>query len=264
MMIHKLIVFLFLTASTTHAFAQHAVKEICADNMGNVYIINADKLSRHDIDGKTIHTFSRKKSGLITSVDVSDPMRIVVFYEQTAQVFILDNTLSINLGPVDLISKGLSSPTLVCAAPDKGLWVYDRQGFSLYYLNAAFQPSLLTANIPILAGTAFEPHFMTQDNKLLYVTDPKTGIIVFDTYGNIIKTLHFRDVNYFDVYNGHIYYCLNNTALKIELSCYATSIFNLAHFNFKSVTFRNNAVYMLNKDNDTFIKEKENFAKKIE
>ena len=123
---------LFTLLIPMSSIGQNTSKNILVDNLGNVYIIQKDKISEFDSDGKLKANFSYKNSGEISSVDVTDPLKIVVFYKNFGQLIFLDNTLSITNGPMHLFEKGVINPVLVCASSDKGLWIYDKQNFTIF------------------------------------------------------------------------------------------------------------------------------------
>src|SRR6476659_8841896 len=67
-----------------------------ADNLNNVYMIKDDELIKYLPDGRFFRRYSNLKLGTITSVDVTNPLKILVYYRDFQQIIFLDNQLSVN------------------------------------------------------------------------------------------------------------------------------------------------------------------------
>ena len=52
------------------------------DNLGNLYLTDKDEISKFNHEGKKIFSQSVKKFGKISSLDVRNPMKIILFSEQ--------------------------------------------------------------------------------------------------------------------------------------------------------------------------------------
>ena len=240
---------------------QNNSKNIFVDNLDNVYIIQKDKISKLDKDGKLVANFSYKNSGEISSIDVTDPLKIVVFYKSFGQLIFLDNTLSITKGPVSLFEKDVVNPVLVCTSSDKGLWIYDKQDFTIFKFDDNLKLITRISDIPMLIGSDFDPVFMISINSFLYFSDPKEGIFIFDQYGTMYKKLNFKDILYFDIVNNSIIYFTKGLINKIDMLTYSESKMNLTDKTFISQTFKDNFIYLLKADGISFSKIKLSFNK---
>jgi hypothetical protein len=259
---HLFISFLLLVIFSFSSLGQSTIKNIQVDNLGYVYIIQKDKIFKLDNESKLKYSFSYKNSGDISSIDVSDPLKIVVFYENFSQIIFLDNTLSISNGPVSLFKMNVVNPTLVCSTSDKGLWIYDKQGFTLFKYDANFQLLFSVSDLPTILGSAFEPVYMMNNNSYLYLSDSINGIFIFDQYGALYKKLHFKGISIFDIDNNSIVYSENDFIKKIDLINYDEYIMNLLSKNNLGVTVKNNVAYLINNEGDSFSKQVISFIKK--
>jgi hypothetical protein len=58
-------------------------KEIQTDRMGNLFVISkTNQLYKYNSTGKLLSTLNYNYSGNITSLDVSNPLEIYVFYKE--------------------------------------------------------------------------------------------------------------------------------------------------------------------------------------
>jgi len=84
------------------------------DGFGNLYIIqNSEiiKISTKD-DKKTV--YSNFSSGKISSIDPSDPFRILVYYKDFNRILFLDKNLTEIMSPIPLDDKGIFNAISVC------------------------------------------------------------------------------------------------------------------------------------------------------
>ena len=62
-----------------------------SDPLGNIYIIQDNEISRYNRQYKNIARYSNAYLGQPASLDVSDPLRLLVFYKDYNQLLWLDH-----------------------------------------------------------------------------------------------------------------------------------------------------------------------------
>lgn len=184
-----------------------------SDPMDNIYLIGNEQISKYDSNGSPLKTFSDKTHGAITSADVSNPLRIVLFYRDFSQVAFLDNTMSINGAAINLQQHDIFQPTLVCSSHSNGLWVYDQQNFELIRLNQELQFSQRTGNLAQQVNIDLQPNFLLETNNQVYLNNPSTGILVFDVFGTYYRTIPVRGLRSFQLRGDDLYYFLSSGKL---------------------------------------------------
>lgn len=176
------------------------------DNIGFLYLTKGDELRRFTSDGTLQFMYSDKSLGAITSVDATNSLRIIVFYQDLAQLCMLDNTLSLQGEPISLDELGFDQVTEVCASNNNHLWLFDRTAFRLIRVNHLMEYQYSTTHLNQLLGLDVNPNFMLEQNNWLYVNDPNHGIFVFDNYGTYSKTIPIKGLAEFQVGEDVIYY----------------------------------------------------------
>ena len=128
---HKFILLILLTFySTFPSFAQLEIKPIASvsnfevDPLGNCYYFKNDDLIKVNALGKELVRYSMKNLGAPSAIDVSNPLRILVFYSAQAVIRILDNNL-VDQSELDLRSMGIIQPKVMAGTPDQGIWIFD-------------------------------------------------------------------------------------------------------------------------------------------
>ncbi|WP_068213969.1 hypothetical protein [Lewinella sp. 4G2] len=103
---------------------------------GNEYFLLSDSrfVTRNNL-GKTVNEFYDSSLGLPTTVDVTNPFSILLYYQDFGRVVVLDRTLS-ELTRIDLFATaGLQQPGAFARANDNQIWVYDSWDYKLKLLD---------------------------------------------------------------------------------------------------------------------------------
>lgn len=206
-------IFLFITVPCFSQANYKLVKTIeiendffTTDNQSNVYVVKADELFKYDKSGRLLYKYSNKNLGNISFVDVSNMLRIVVFYKDFLHVVFLDNTLSINGEPVALDNMGYQQAQLVCSSYGSGIWMYNQQNFELLRLDETLLTNKQTGNLNVLLSINLQPNFLIENDNKVYLNNPSTGILVFDIYGTYYKTIAAKGLRYFQPLGDVVYF----------------------------------------------------------
>jgi hypothetical protein len=214
--ITTLLIVPLLILISAHCFAQSKFNLIATlsvesnymttDNQGNLYVVKANELAKYDKTGKQLYKYSNKSFGNITSVDVSNMLRILVFYKDFLQVVFLDNTLSENGDPINLEEIGFQRSQLVCSSNNSGMWIYDQQNFELTRLDQNLLKTQQTGNLDATLNAVILPDYLMEYNNKVYLNNPTTGILIFDIYGTYYKTIPVKNVQRFQPIGDWIYF----------------------------------------------------------
>ena len=167
-----------------------------ADNQGNFYVINGNELTKFDKTGKQLYKYSNKNLGTIDFVDVSNQLKILLFYKNFSQAIFLDNTLSMSGTPVSFDQIGFQQAQLICTSHNNGIWLYDQQTFALVRLNDTYEETQRTGNLNALLNIELQPNYLLEYNNKIYINNPSTGILIFDIYGTYYKTIPVKNLQF--------------------------------------------------------------------
>ena len=188
------------------------------DNLQNVYIYSGSLLEKYDAAGKMLCQHDDKSYGDISYIDVTDPMKVMVFYKDFPEIVFLDNTLSVNGSPISPGDMGYPLATLACTSHNNGLWLYDAQGFQLVRLDVNLNVTQKTGNLIQSLGIRLNPDYLLEYNDYVYMNDPAQGILVFDQYGTYYKTIPFTGLTTFEVRGKNLFYMKNDTIHTFHLN----------------------------------------------
>lgn len=180
---------------------------ITSDKLANIYLIKGNNLSKYNIKGNILKTYSNISSGDISFVDASDPFKILLFYKDFSRIVFLDNTLSKKGDAISLVDLNLELSSLACSSYQNGFWLYDPKSFQLIRIDQNLKINQKSGDITQLTGKQINPNFLTEINNFVYLNDPEAGILVFDEYGSYYKTLPFKNLTAFQIIDNKLIYC---------------------------------------------------------
>lgn len=179
---------------------------ITSDDLGNCYLVENNVLQKYSTNGTLLKTYSNKSFGDITQVDVSDPMKPLLFYKDFSRIVFLDNTLSLNGTPVNVEELSFQDVQLVAHSHNNGIWLFTGQNTELVRLDEQLQVSHRTGSLRQVLGMNVVPNYITEYNNKVYLNSPADGILVFDMYGTYFKTIPVKQLQSFQVREDEILY----------------------------------------------------------
>ena len=160
--------------------------QLYADPNGIIYLVNGSKLSKLDSDGMFLRSYDDSFLGDITSVDVDNPMKIMVFYRESGKIVVLDDRLTPIVEPLDLFAHGYTAVTLAAYSTDNLIWLYDKSSRELVCMDFFFKERLRNR----LNFSEFEPsQLLACQERVLLMNNPSDGIYLFDAFGTLVSRI---------------------------------------------------------------------------
>lgn len=176
------------------------------DKMQQLYLLVGDNsLFKYDNKGNLTFQFNENNLGPISYIDVSNPFRILVYYDDYATVVFLDRTLS-ELQRHDLSELDLPQVEALGTASDNNLWLFDNNSYTLKKLDQKNEVLVESLDLNLLLTEALDPVRLLEADNRVYINSPNLGLLVFDLLGNYIKTIPLLELEYFQWHEGQIFY----------------------------------------------------------
>ncbi|MBK9454082.1 MAG: hypothetical protein IPO24_00165 [Bacteroidetes bacterium] len=198
---NSILVILILMA----VYAQAADSVICkintvstfftVDAMGAIYYINEkEEIVKSNFNDSVTITYSNLNLGRPTFIDVSNPLKILVFYPDRQSIIILDNRLS-ELSMLQLTGTANTNnyqPTAICKLVGTDhIWMYDELSRKLIRLDEAGKVIAESEVFDQLFDFSLNLQKIFSANDKVYISANGEGILVFDAYANYIQTIPF-------------------------------------------------------------------------
>lgn len=252
-----LICFLTFEINAQNDAVEFKGKAFITDQTGSYYEVYSNQIKKIGKNGQRQFTYSNNILGEITSVDVFNPMKIVVFFKDFSKVVVLDNTLTEQGGVLDLNEVSLEETSLVCTSYNNGIWYYNPVKFQLTRIEHTSKSTNTSANISNILNKNIQPNFLVEYNNRVYLNDPINGILVFDIYGTYLKTIPVYNLNTFQVKENYLLY-VNNSA-QVETYDFFTleqTVFKpLEYTEVRWVRIENKNIYIINSKGELIIEK---------
>ena len=217
------------------------------DNLQNIYAVTDDfKIVKYDSSGQLLHTYANKSLGQPTSLDVSNPMKLMLYYKDFSTIVWLDNTLSeiaeTNLAPIEIIQSPVA-----CLSADGNFWVYDEVDQRLKKFDTQLHLVKDGAALQNFSDQPLQPIQMKEEDQQLYVSDTSQGIFVFDQYGSFSNKILIKKASDFQVENNQLFYLKENKVQSYNFKTLETFSVTLPD-EAKQVRLEAHFIYLLQKN----------------
>ncbi len=184
-------------------------EKIAVDNLGYIYTVNATQLCKFDKDFNKIGQYDDKSHGEISSVDCSDPFRILIFYKDFNKIVFLDNYLAELRDAVLLDDLMIYSTDAVCSSTQGSFRVFDNQNSAVNSYNKDLNIIQTGVNLYSVSGdqTAIK---IKESNNFVYVLFNSGEIVILDKFSNFVKKPEWQNVKSFDCIDDKLFVLIDS------------------------------------------------------
>jgi hypothetical protein len=195
-----------------------------SDKLGNYFVVNREgALQKFDINGKVSFSYTNLRMGRITSFDAIDPMKILVFFRESQQLIVLDNTLSeISNVPLNQLEGRYFSS--VARTLDGSMVLFDN-----YYellLKTSDKLQIEDESFPLFQEgfPGYKPQQMKSNSGNIVLNDPKRGFIIMDNYLDFRKFVPLLGAILIQVNDDELIYLKKDKLFKMDMVFYEEQI----------------------------------------
>ena len=192
-------IILFLIFNHLVFFSQKISKEITLnyqidginiDRYGYIYEMSYDNLLKKNKNNEILYSYSNKNLGKINQVDVSNPLRPLLLYNDMGVICVLDNTLSQQEKNIDLNSLSLYQTNCIANSNfDNGIWLFDLDINEIIKIDIHSNITYKSGNLAVILPDFEGPIIRMQEyNKHLFAFT-KNQIFEFDQFGSLLHTI---------------------------------------------------------------------------
>lgn len=214
------------------------------DKLGSFYFANKNELQKTDKKLNKICTWDEYSFGDISFVDVSDPMRILVYYKNFNKILFLDNTLSLLREPLSLDDAEFYSIGAVASSGFGGVWIYDNLESRLIQLDKNLNVSLTGVNLFSEIGDSPVVEILVGTNYIILKTEDGQ-IIILDKFANFYSKLNIPQNAPVSLDNGVIYFIDQSVLLSYDIRKKQQSKIDLPAKNITDFVVSGSYIYIL-------------------
>ena len=197
------------------------IVDFTVDNLDNIYLLNSrNQLSKYDANGDSVAVYNDvKKYGKVTLLDVSNPLRLLLYYSDFATVVILDRFLNAR-HTIDLRKHNILQVKAIAQSYDNKIWVYDELENKLKKIDDDGRLIFETADFRQMPGGAISPVKIFDEDKNIYIYDSLRGVYVFDYYGGLRHNILITQWGNFRLSGKFIFGSQGDTLRRYEIAKY--------------------------------------------
>lgn len=197
------------------------VVNFTVDNLDNVYILTStDQLKKYNAGGDSVAVFNNVKNfGKVSTIDASNPLKVLLYYKDFSTVVILDRLLNVR-NTIDLRQQNIFQVNAIALSYDNNIWLYDEGDSKLKKIDDGGKVLSETPDFRLLFNEA--PHIKNifDQDGFVYLYDPEMNVFVFDYYGALRNKILINGWHDFKVAGKYIFGINNDTLHRYEINTF--------------------------------------------
>ena len=219
------------------------------DNLDNLYLITSNnQLKKLNENGDSVAVFNDvKKYGNPDYIDVTNPLKALLYYKNYSTIVMLDRQLAIR-NTINLRRQNIFYVNSVTLSYDNYIWIFDEEDYKLKKIDEQGKVIQASVDLRMLFDTVPSPVKIIDRDNFVYLYDPEKGFYIFDYYGAFKNRLAFLNWTNVEVNGTTMYGFSNNKLYNYQLKSLQLKEYNLPAFfgKFISIKAMNGKVYLLN------------------
>ncbi|MGM0497010.1 MAG: hypothetical protein ACQESJ_03775 [Bacteroidota bacterium] len=188
------------------------------DILGNIYWTKNNTLNKYSPDTREITEYTNTTLGKIEKYDVSNPLKILIYYDTHNQILYLDKNLAEIISPLSLDQTNIPDVYAVCTSHRGGFWILNPVSQKIEHYNENLRITTESSTFTELFKEDNIKIQLTEKNNKLYCFIEDCCLWTFDLYGNYLKKHPLKNVNNIQIINGNIFYFYKSTLNKYNIN----------------------------------------------
>lgn len=224
------------------------IVDFTVDNLDNIYILNSrNQIKKFNANGDSVAIYNDvKKFGQATLIDVSNPLKVLLYYRDFATVVMLDRFLNA-VNSIDLRKENIFQAKAIGQSYDNKIWVYDEVENKLKKVDEDGKLLQETPDFRLLLGAAPSPIKIFDENRYVYVYDSVYGVYVFDYFGALKNNIMIDHWQNFKVTGKYIFGSRADTLFRYEIASFRVDEWKMPEeiWRSKAFNFSSSRLYAL-------------------
>lgn len=178
---------------------------VYTDYLGNIYAVTTgNQLRKFNEQGDSVAVFNNvRRYGSLTFIDVTNPLKLLLYYESYATVQVLDRFLD-SRHTINLRQQGIFNVKTIGSSYDNNIWVFDEADAKLKKVDETGTVLTETNDLRQVLDTVPSPGYLYDQDGLVFLYDTNRGWYVFDNYGSFKNRIPFTGWSDVQVIGGYL------------------------------------------------------------
>lgn len=221
------------------------------DNLDNLYLLSStNQVKKINANGDSVAIFNDvKKFGQASLIDVSNPLKVLLYYRDFATIVVLDRLLNVR-NIIDLRKQNILQVRAIGQSYDNKIWLYDEVENKLKKIDEDGKLLQETPDFRQLFGEALSPQKIFDQDQFVYLYDSTKAIFVFDYYGALKNKILISGWHNFKVAGKYVFGSANNKLFRYDIKTFWVDEWKMPDELYKSQSFNfsSSRLYALKKD----------------
>ena len=197
------------------------IENFAVDDLDNIYLLNSkNQLKKLNSKGDSVAVYNDvRRFGKATLIDVSNPLKVLLYYKNFGTVVVLDRFLN-QKNVIDLRKQNVFQAKAIGQSYDNKLWVYDELENKLKKIDEDGTMLLETPDFRMLFNETVMPQNITDNNLNVYLYDSSKAVYVFDYFGALKHKILINHWQNFKVIDKYIFGTIADTVYRYEIKTF--------------------------------------------
>ena len=224
------------------------ISDFSVDNLGNLYFVYQNgQLKKLRPNGDSLAVFNNvRKFGRLNSVDVSNPLKVLLHFKDFNTVVILDRLLN-ERSTLDLRKHNLLQVKAIGQSYDNNIWIFDELDLKLKKIGDDGRLIDQSNDFRQIFDSTPSPTSIIDQDKLIYLYDDQKGVYTFDYYGGFKSRIPFIGWTDFTVINNSLFGRDSSKLYRYDMVTLQLQEFAVPQFmnHAQKIVIRPGSVYLL-------------------
>lgn len=153
------------------------------DNLDNIYLLtNTNQLKKFSTNGDSAVFNEVRKYGKLFSIDATNPLKVLLYYQNFATIAVLDRFLNTR-NTINLRQQNIFKVRSIAASYDNNIWLFDEGDAKLKKVNDNGEVILETVDFRNIFDSIPSPTKIIDRDGYVTLYDSTKGFYTFDYYG---------------------------------------------------------------------------------
>ncbi len=221
------------------------------DMLDNIYLITAgNRLKKIKANGDSVAVFDDvKKYGNPSLIDVSNPLKTLVYYKNFSTVVVLDRLLAYR-NSINFRKTNIFKVKTLATSYDNNIRIFDEGDLKLKKIDDDGTVLTETNDFRQVFDNPPSPSLIIEKDNNIYLYDENKGFFIFDYYGSFKVNLPFLNWQHVAVTGNRLMGFIADTLYSYEINSLNLKTYKLPDFlkDYSDIKAINGKLYLLKKD----------------
>ncbi|WP_132644080.1 hypothetical protein [Roseivirga ehrenbergii] len=224
--------------------------QVSIDRQGNLYVSSLNgAIDKYSINGELQSHYSPTKKSSPHIIEAWQGLRVFVFYKDFQEYSFFDRFLSESERYTFGNQLAVSSVSLSTIAADNNIWVLNAQELSLKKIDTNSNEVISETNLNlILKNKTHDFTYIREYQNLVFISDSKNGLLVFDNIGNYLETLPLFNISFFSFKDSSLISIQNGKMIYFDIYTKQKKEVSLPDPSYTFVLMENKRVFLFKKE----------------